>query len=144
MTETSFKTVVVSAAVIFRDDTVLLTQRPAGTHLANLWEFPGGKVEPNEDPRDALARELREELGVDTTVHQILECTFWRYPNKNVLLLFFETALAPDVEPQHLGVSAHVWATRDTLAQYAMPPADEPVLAVVQAQLTQRSALRNT
>ncbi len=114
---------------------MLLTQRPRGTHLEDHWEFPGGKVEPDEDPRAALARELREELGVDSTVKDVLECTFWRYPNKSVLLLFFLTEISPDAEIQHLEVSDHRWATEGELAGFTMPPADVPIVARVRQLL---------
>jgi 8-oxo-dGTP diphosphatase len=128
-------TTLVAAAVIVRGDRVLLTQRPRGTHLEDHWEFPGGKVEPDEDPRAALARELREELGVDSTVKDVLECTFWRYPNKSVLLLFFLTEISPDAEIQHLEVSDHRWATEGELAGFTMPPADVPIVARVRQLL---------
>ena len=72
--------VLVAAAVIVEGDRVLLTQRKQGTHLEGAWEFPGGKVEPDEDPRDALARELREEIGIDAQAGDIVEATFHRYP----------------------------------------------------------------
>lgn len=131
--------VLVAAAVIFRGNTVLLTQRPKGTHLENLWEFPGGKVEPGEDPRDTLVRELREEIGVEATVHECLECTFWRYPSKSVLLLFFAARIEPTATIAHLAVSDHVWATAESLASYPMPPADEPIVARVRALLRQQT-----
>ncbi|MEO8810494.1 MAG: (deoxy)nucleoside triphosphate pyrophosphohydrolase [Rhodanobacter sp.] len=56
---------VVAGVLMDADGRVLLAQRRAGKHLAGFWEFPGGKLEPGEAPRDALARELREELGID-------------------------------------------------------------------------------
>src|ERR1700733_927209 len=61
-------TVLVAAAVLIEDGRVLLTQRKPGTHLAGAWEFPGGKVEAGEDPREALRRELREEVGIEAQV----------------------------------------------------------------------------
>jgi 8-oxo-dGTP diphosphatase len=132
------KTIVVSAAVILRGDRVLLTQRPRGTHLEDHWEFPGGKVEPDEDPRDALARELREELGVESEVGAIVECTFWRYPNKSVLLLFFLAEIADGSTIQHLGVSDHRWASVEELAALELPPADVPIVERVRALLAAR------
>ena len=73
MSESETPPVLVSAGVIIESARVLLSQRKSGTHLAGAWEFPGGKVEPGEDPRDALARELKEELGVGETtpIHQL-------------------------------------------------------------------------
>ncbi len=129
------KTTLVSAAVIVRGDRVLLTQRPRGTHLEDHWEFPGGKVEPDEDPREALARELREELGVESTVGEIVECTFWRYSTKSVLLLFFRATLAEGADIQHLGVSDHKWTSADELSSLEMPPADVPIVARVRELL---------
>jgi 8-oxo-dGTP diphosphatase len=128
--------VIVSAAVVVRAGRVLLTQRKSGTHLAGAWEFPGGKVEPDEDPRDALRRELREEIGVDAAVGEIVEVTFHRYPTKSVLLLFYEATLAPgSPEPQAIDVAAVRWAERGELADELFPPADVAVLAKVRARL---------
>ncbi len=85
-------TIHVAAAVLIEGGRVLLTQRKAGTHLEGAWELPGGKVEDGEDPREALRRELREELGIDATAGEILDVTFHRYEDagKAVLLMFFE------------------------------------------------------
>jgi 8-oxo-dGTP diphosphatase len=127
-------TLLVSAAVVIRDRKVLLTQRPGGTHLADLWEFPGGKVEHGESPTEALVRELREELGVEARVGDIVDVTFWRYPTRDVLLLFYRTEIVSG-DIQHLGVSAHTWVTRDEIDRYAMPPADVPVVAKIKTLL---------
>ncbi len=131
-------TVLVSAAIVYRDGKVLLSKRKKGAHLADLWEFPGGKVEPGEDPRAALSRELFEELGVDTTVGDIVEATFHRYEevSRTVLLLFFEATLtAGSPEPHAKDVADVMWATADHLDPERFPPADGPVLAKVRARL---------
>ncbi len=126
----------VSAAVIVSSGRVLLTQRKRGTHLAGAWEFPGGKVEPDEDPRDALIRELAEEIGVTVTVGDIVEVTYHRYPSKNVLLLFYEARLSPgSPEPRALDVAAVRWAEAADLRDELFPPADVAVLAKVRARL---------
>lgn len=127
---------IVSAGVIIEGARVLLSQRKTGTHLAGAWEFPGGKVEPGEDPRDALARELVEELGVDVEVGEPLEITFHRYPTKSVLLLFFAAARrAGSPEPRAIDVAAVRWAGVDELRDEEFPPADVAVLAKVRARL---------
>ncbi len=119
--------IVVGAGVIVRDDgRILLTQRGKG-HLEGLWEFPGGKVEEGEDPRDTVVRECREECGIDVKVDDILDVTFHRYPKKDVLLLFYRCALVSG-EVQNLEVADHAWVAVEQLADYPMPPADEPVL----------------
>ena len=113
---------------------MLLTQRLAGAHLGGKWEFPGGKVEPNEDPRDAVRRECLEECGIELSVEDILEVTFHAYPEKSVLLLFYSCALvAGDV--QHLGVADHAWVAPGELADYELPPADEPVVDKIRRRL---------
>jgi 8-oxo-dGTP diphosphatase len=132
------KSVVVSAGVVIEGGRVLLTQRKSGTHLAGAWEFPGGKVEAGEDPRDALARELKEELGIDTTVGEIVDVAFHRYEeaDKAVLLLFFEaTRTATSNEPAPLDVADFTWAAADALDPSRFPPADVAVLGKVRARL---------
>jgi len=131
-------TVVVAAAVLIEDDRVLLTQRKAGAHLAGAWEFPGGKAEAGEDPREALRRELREEIGVDARVGEIIDVTFHRYEDagKAVLLLFFEAErLAGSPEPRALDVAGLRWAGPAELDEKDFPPADVAVLRKVRARL---------
>lgn len=79
----------VAAGLIYRDAKLLITQRPHGKIGALKWEFPGGKVEEDEDPKDCLKREVREELGIDISVGGIVEVIFHRYPEYSVLLLFY-------------------------------------------------------
>jgi 8-oxo-dGTP diphosphatase len=131
-------TVLVAAAVVIEEGRVLLTQRKAGTHLAGAWEFPGGKVGPGEDPRDALRRELVEELGIDATAGEILDVTFHRYEDaaKAVLLLFFEAVRdAASPAPRAIDVAAFKWAPAGDLDPALFPPADVAVLAKVRARL---------
>ena len=134
---TTLRTIIVAAGVIVDGERVLVSQRPGGTHLAGAWEFPGGKVEAGEDPRDALVRELREELGVEATIGGILEVTFHRYPGKSVLLLFFEvTRREGSPEPRALDVAAVRWAESSELRDEIFPPADVAVLARVRERLS--------
>jgi 8-oxo-dGTP diphosphatase len=132
------QTVTVAAGVLVERGQVLLTQRKAGGHLAGAWEFPGGKVEAGEDPREALRRELREELGIETTVGEIVDVTFHRYveADKAVMLLFFEASLcAGSPAPRAVDVAAFEWATAEALVPERFPPADVAVLAKVRARL---------
>jgi 8-oxo-dGTP diphosphatase len=133
------RTVLVAAAIVVEEGRVLVTQRKTGTHLAGAWEFPGGKVEAGEDPREALRRELREELGIDARVGEIVDVTFHRYEeaDKAVLLLFFEAAReAGSPAPRALDVAAFRWATQQELDPAAFPPADVAVLTKVRARLS--------
>ena len=134
-------TTVVAAAVMIERGRVLLTQRKRGAHLAGAWEFPGGKVEDGEDPRDALARELREEIGVDADVGEIVDVTFHRYETKSVLLLFFEASRRPgSPEPRAIDVAALEWGDANALDPARFPPADVAVLSKVRALLNPASA----
>jgi 8-oxo-dGTP diphosphatase len=131
------KTVVVAAAVLLEAGRVLLTQRKAGTHLAGAWEFPGGKVEEGEDPREALRRELREEIGIEAHVGEIVDVTFHRYEeaDKAVLLLFFETTRDEGPEPRAIDVAAVKWAERGELRVEDFPPADVQVMEKVRRRI---------
>ena len=127
-------TILVAAAIIVERGRVLLTQRKRGSHLEGMWEFPGGKVEDGEDPKDALARELREEIGVDVDVGEIVEVTFHKYETKSVLLLFYRAARkAGSPEPRALDVAAFEWADQTALDPAKFPPADVAVLRKVKA-----------
>ncbi|HZU83359.1 MAG TPA: (deoxy)nucleoside triphosphate pyrophosphohydrolase [Polyangiaceae bacterium] len=136
-------TVLAAAGVIVERGRVLLTRRKAGTHLAGAWEFPGGKVHDGEDPREALRRELREELGIDAVVGDVVDVAFHRYEEarKSVLLLFFEAARTPgSAEPAALDVAAFEWAAPDALDPARFPPADVSVLRKVKARLARGGA----
>ena len=124
--------IVVAAAVIFRDGRVLLTRRAEGQHLAGMWEFPGGKLEDGESRAEALVRECREECGIEVEVAEILEVTHHRYPEKEVLLLFYRCELRSG-EVRHLQVADHAWVSPDALDDYPLPPADEGVVARIRA-----------
>ncbi len=132
----SVTSVIVVAGVLFERGRVLLTQRKKGAHLEGLWELPGGKIDPDEDPRDALVRELREELGIEVEVGAPIEVTSWRYPEKRVLLLFFEvTRTSESPEPAIIDVADLVWATRDDLDRLQFPPADVAVIERIRGRL---------
>jgi len=121
----------VVAAVIGRDGKILVAQRPDATHLAGLWEFPGGKREPGESHEEALIRELREELGVTVEVHEKITSIFHRYPDRTVLLSFYRSELV-EGEPQPVGCKAVRWATPAELSALEMPEADRPLLKMLQ------------
>jgi 8-oxo-dGTP diphosphatase len=130
------QTIVVSAAVLIEQGRVLLTQRKKGSHLAGAWEFPGGKVEPGEDPREALARELGEELGIDAAAGDVIDVTFHRYPERAVLLIFYVAKRRTDSPaPRAIDVAAFRWAGPGELHDAEFPPADVAILGKVRALL---------
>ena len=124
--------VVVAAAVVIREGRVLLTRRREGQHLAGMWEFPGGKLEVGESPEAAVVRECREECGIEVEVTEILDVTHHRYPEKDVLLLFYRCALVSG-EVEHLEVADHAWVAPSELGDYPLPPADARVVARIAA-----------
>jgi len=117
----------VSAGLIFRDGKLLITQRHADAHLGGLWEFPGGKLECNETFESCLARELREELGIEVAVRDLIETIEHDYPGKRVRLKFFRCEWLAN-EPQALGCPAFAWVAREELAGYEFPAADARLL----------------
>jgi 8-oxo-dGTP diphosphatase len=123
---------IVAAAVVIESGRVLLTRRAEGQHLAGLWEFPGGKLEQGESPEQALVRECREECGIEIKVAEILDVTFHRYPETDVLLLFYRCSLVSG-EVRHLQVADHAWVAPKELDRYELPPADVRVIARIQS-----------
>jgi 8-oxo-dGTP diphosphatase len=132
------KSIIVAAGVIIEAGRVLVSRRKSGTHLEGAWEFPGGKVEPGEDPRAAVIRELHEELGITCQAGEILDVTFHSYPeaNKSVLLLFFACSRSNDSPaPRPLDVAEVAWFGPNELRDEVFPPADLAVLRKVRAAL---------
>ena len=118
--------VVVAAAVIQRDETFLVARRPAGVHLAGLWEFPGGKCDPGETLRDCLSREILEELGCGVVVGEEIYSTSHDYAERTVQLHFFECRL--EGEPAaNIGQELR-WVPRAALSSLSFPPADHQLI----------------
>jgi mutator protein MutT len=121
------KSVEVSAALIFRDGKLLITQRHAGAHLGGLWEFPGGKREPDETFEQCLVREIREELGLEISVGELFKEIVHAYPEKSVRLKFFICKILSG-KPRPLDCAAVKWVTKTELATFEFPAADAKLL----------------
>jgi 8-oxo-dGTP diphosphatase len=121
------KPIEVSAALIFRAGQLLITRRHADAHLGGLWEFPGGKREPGESFEACLAREIREELGVEISVGELFEEIVHAYPGKSVRLKFFSCTLLAG-EPLPLDCAAVRWIARNELRDFDFPAADAQLL----------------
>ena len=121
--------VVVVAAVIERDDAFLLTLRPAGTHLADHWEFPGGKVHHSETHAEALRRELFEELDIVATVGELVHTVTHAYPEKTVELHFYQCVFVGEPKPM-MGQGMR-WVPRPELASLPFPEADRDLIALL-------------
>lgn len=134
MAATEAKPIVLVAAValIDTDGRVLLAERPEGKHLAGMWEFPGGKVQTGETPEAALIRELDEELGISTHASCLAPFTFasHAYATFHLLMPLYVCrkwqGIVTARESQRLK-----WVRPAQLADYPMPPADKPLVAML-------------
>jgi mutator protein MutT len=113
----------VSAGLVFRDGKLLITQRHAGAHLGGLWEFPGGKREEDETFEECLVRELREELGIEVEVGEVIESLTHTYPEKTAVLKFFRCRWKQN-EPRALDCLDLKWVSAAELRDYEFPAAD--------------------
>lgn len=124
----------VVGAVVVRDGLVLCAQRGAHGELPLHWEFPGGKVEPGESPREALAREILEELGCRVAVGDQVERTAYAYDFGTVTLTTFWCDLVSD-EPVLTEHAELRWVAPDALAELDWAPADVPAVEAVRRAL---------
>jgi 8-oxo-dGTP diphosphatase len=123
------RVLVAAVALIDVDGRVLMAKRPEGKSLAGLWEFPGGKVEPEENLEAALIRELKEELDIDVTASCLAPLTFasHAYDDFQLLMPLFVCrrwkGLPRPMEGQEIK-----WIRAKDLRSLAMPPADLPLI----------------
>jgi 8-oxo-dGTP diphosphatase len=123
---------VVAAALIDVDGRVLIAQRPEGRSMAGLWEFPGGKVGPDESPEDAVVRELKEELSIEVCDTCLAPFTFasHAYESFHLLMpLYLCRRWEGQIRPQE-GQQVR-WVRAAKLSEYPMPPADVPLIAML-------------
>jgi 8-oxo-dGTP diphosphatase len=127
---------VAACALVDSDGRVLIAQRPEGRSMAGLWEFPGGKVEPGEQPEQSLIRELQEELGITVKPECLAPLTFasHTYPDFHLLMPLYVCrrweGFVEAREKQKLK-----WVRPNELRNYPMPPADEPLISHLTALL---------
>ncbi|KEC74755.1 NTP pyrophosphohydrolase [Rhizobium leguminosarum bv. phaseoli CCGM1] len=124
---------VAACALIDADGRILLAQRPEGKSLAGLWEFPGGKVEPGETPEETLVRELEEELGIKTKIACLAPLTFasHSYETFHLLMPLYICRRYEGIAQAREG-QALKWVRAQALRDYPMPPADEPLIPMLQ------------
>ena len=124
---------VVACALVDPDGRVLLARRPEGKPMAGLWEFPGGKVHPGETPEAALIRELKEELGIDVEASCLAPFTFASHPlgeGRHLLMPLYLCRRWEGMVRAREG-QALAWVRPQRLRDYAMPPADKPLVAML-------------
>jgi len=123
---------VVAGALVDTDGRVLIARRPEGKAMAGLWEFPGGKVAGGETPEAALVRELEEELGIDTRESCLAPIAFasHRYDDFHLLMPLYVCRVWKGT-PTALEGQELAWVRPPRLADYPMPPADAPLVAML-------------
>ena len=127
---------VVAAALVDADDRVLIAQRPEGKAMAGLWEFPGGKVAPDETPEAAIIRELKEELGIDVAERCLAPFAFAShgYDGFHLLMPLYVVRVWDGwVEPRE--GQAIKWLRPKDMRDYPMPEADRPLVAFLRDYL---------
>ena len=134
------KLLLVVAAALIRERRVLIAQRPEGKRLAGLWEFPGGKLEPNESPEAGLARELAEELQISVDLTAFTPLAFASRSEENFhLLMPLYSAYSWDGEPVGAEGQNLRWVTADELEELVskslLPVADVPLVPHVKRLL---------
>lgn len=130
----SYFLMVTAAAMIDADGRVLVQQRPPGTAMAGLWEFPGGKIEPGETPEAALVRELDEELGIVVDHACLAPAAFASEAlgERHLLLLLYALRKWQGI-PVARHATALQWLRPVQLHALAMPPADRPLIGLLEA-----------
>lgn len=128
---------VVTAAIVLREDTVLLARRAPGQKLPGMWEFPGGKVEGDESLPTCLARELLEELGISVSVGEVFAESIYKYGHGEIRLV----AMHADIVAGEIGPTVHdrvEWVSLGDILNYCLAPADVPIaVALVDAASSQ-------
>ena len=124
----------VTAAILVKDGKVLIARRRAGGHQPNRWEFPGGKIEPGESPRQCLRRELNEEFSIETTVGEYVCSSYYRYDFGVIELMAFRVVWTGGSMAlrEHRAVR---WVSPAALSDYDFSPADIPIAEKVRSGL---------
>ncbi len=119
--------IAVSAAIIIKNNKILLAQRGRNKSEAYKWEFPGGKLEVNETVEESLKREIKEELGIEIKVGKLLGESIYHYPSGSIrLIAHYASWTSGAMHPiEHEAV---VWVTEDQLGDYDFAPADIPLV----------------
>ena len=116
-------------AALIQDDRgrYLITRRRGRSHLAGMWEFPGGKREPGESLEGAMRRELTEELSASFEVGPRVETVRWEYPERTVVIHFYRCRLeSGTIEPRES--QAMEWVAPERLEELEFPPADRELI----------------
>lgn len=117
----------VAAAILYKGEQLLICRRGPGGSCGNLWEFPGGKLEPGETPEQCVVRECREELGIEIELVGLYASTTYRYPDREIAFSFFKGAIRQG-DPCMRVHTALCWCAPQELLQYEFCPADRELV----------------
>lgn len=117
----------VGIGLVSRASSYLVRQRPPGGPMPGYWEFPGGKCEPGESPRDAALRECREELGLAVRILRLRRAVDYRYPHAWVTMSFFDCVL-DDSAAEPAGATGFQWVHALELPSLRFPGANDAIL----------------
>lgn len=119
--------ILVTAAIILKEEKILIAQRKAGGHLEGLWEFPGGKIEKGETPENSLIREIDEELHMKVEIIDIFHAVHHQYPEKDILLVAYLCKHLSG-EGQSIDCQDFKWVTINDMNNFQFAPADIPII----------------
>ena len=122
---------VVAAIIYSTDGRLLIARKRAGKSMAGFWEFPGGKVEENEDPESAVLREIKEELGLEISINALYSDYLFHYPTRSIHFIFFKCQHISG-EPVLQDHDRVEWVKVHELTAYRFSPGDEPVVKSLQ------------
>ena len=113
----------VVAGIIKHNGHYLITKRFENSHLGGMWEFPGGKIMKGESEKTALKRELKEEVGINCSIGELVYKTNYHYPDLSINIKFYQCKLLSG-EPKPLECAAVKWIQSSKFSQYEFPPSD--------------------
>ena len=129
----------VTAAIIEHDGKILLARRREDAPYPLMWEFPGGKLEPFEDPRDCVVREIREELAIEISADTVYDVVYYRYPERTVLVMAYLCRWLSG-EIRNLEVAEHSWVLPGEIPAFQLLPADVPLAARISKEFANAGA----
>ena len=128
------KMIKVVAAILKKEDKILIAKKREGKPLAGMWEFPGGKIEEGETPEESLIRELREEMDIKIKVKEYVGQSIYDYGDGKVISLKGFTAEIVEGNIKLTDHDEYKWVTLEEIYNYKVAPADIPLISKIQLQ----------
>jgi 8-oxo-dGTP diphosphatase len=126
----------VTAAILVKDNKILIAKRPSNDKLANKWEFPGGKIEDGETPEECLVREIKEEFNIDIEVKTYFGNSIYNYDHGSIELLAY-LAHTESIELTPTAHDEYIWVSISELTKYDFAPADIPFVTRLRSEFNE-------